>query len=334
MTPGGGTSNRMQPPQYRAILGTITIRLTVLVALIAAGSLLVGDGFIGPADPLIVTQIRLPRTVLALLIGGSLGLAGAVLQGALRNPLADPGLLGITPAASLGAMIAFYWGLAARFAPALPLGGLIGAATGLTCLLGIGGRNLSGASLILAGVALSALSGALISLALTLAPNPFALAEITFWLLGGLEDRALSHVALAAPPILLGVALLLRLGPGLDALTLGEDTAASLGRPPGRTLRLAAIGCALAAGASAAVAGGIGFVGLVVPHLLRPWLGQQPSALLLPSLLTGAILLTAADMLVRIAPLVLPVSSAPPLGVLTALLGAPFLVRIARRMTA
>jgi iron complex transport system permease protein len=170
------------------------------------------------------------------------------------------------------------------------------------------------------------------SLALTLAPNPFALAEITFWLLGGLQDRALVHVAMAAPPILLGVTILLRLGRGLDALTLGEDTAASLGHPPARTLRLGAIGCALAAGASAAVAGGIGFVGLVVPHLLRPRFGERPSALLLPSLLTGAILLTAADMLVRVTPLILPVSAPPPLGVLTALLGAPFLVRIARRM--
>jgi iron complex transport system permease protein len=312
---------------------TVTVRLAFLLALVAGASLLIGDGFLGPADPVILIQIRLPRTLLAVLIGGSLGLSGAVLQGALRNPLADPGLLGITPTASLGAMIAFYWGLASRFAPALPLGGLFGAGIGLTCLLSIGGRSLSGPSLILAGVALSALSGALMALGLTLAPNPFALAEITFWLLGGLEDRALSHVAMAAPPILLGCALLLRLGPGLDALSLGEDTAASLGRPPVRTLRLAAIGCALAAGAGAAVAGGIGFVGLVVPHLLRPWLGQQPSNLLVPSLLVGAILLTLADMLVRVAPLVLPVSAAPPLGVLTALLGAPFLVRIARRMT-
>jgi iron complex transport system permease protein len=171
------------------------------------------------------------------------------------------------------------------------------------------------------------------SLTLTLAPNPFALAEITFWLLGGLDDRTLSHVAMAAPPILAGVVLLLRLGPGLDALALGEDIPASLGQPPARTLRHAAMGCALAAGASAAVAGGIGFVGLVVPHLLRPWFGQRPAALLLPSLLMGAILLTVADMMVRVTPLVLPVSAAPPLGVLTALLGAPFLVRIARRET-
>lgn len=311
----------------------MTARLTLLLACVAAASLLIGDGFIGPANQLIVVQIRLPRTLLAVLIGGALGLSGAVLQGALRNPLADPGLLGITPAASLGAMIVFYWGIAGRFAPALPIGGLIGAALGLGALLRIGGRALSGPSLILAGVALSALAGALMSLALTLAPNPFALAEITFWLLGGLEDRALSHVAMAAPPIALGAALLLRLGPGLDALTLGEDTAASLGQPAARTLRVAAIGCALAAGASAAVAGGIGFVGLVVPHLLRPWAGHRPSALLFPALLAGAILLTAADMLVRLMPLLLPVSAAPPLGVLTALLGAPFLARIARRMT-
>ena len=309
------------------------IRLGLPLVGVACASLLVGDGFLGPADALITVQIRLPRTLLALLVGGALGLSGAVLQGALRNPLADSGLLGVSGAASLGAMIAFYWGLAARFAPALPLGGLIGAAVGLAVLLRIGGRTLSGPSLILAGVALSALCGALLSLALTLAPNPFALAEITFWLLGGLEDRSLSHVALAAPPILLGCFVLLRLGPSLDALTLGEDTAASLGCPPSRTLRRAAVGCALAAGASAAVAGGIGFVGLVVPHLLRPWLGGRPSAILGASLAGGAMVLTVADMLVRVTPLVLPVSSAPPLGVLTALLGAPFLIWVARGMT-
>jgi iron complex transport system permease protein len=311
----------------------MTVRLLIIAAVVAATSLLIGDGFIGPANMLILTQIRLPRTMLALLIGGALGLSGAVLQGALRNPLADPALLGITPASGLGAMIAFYWGFSARFPPAQPIGGLLGAAIGLACLMRLGGRTLSGPSLILAGVALSAIAAALMALALTLAPNPFALAEITFWLMGGLEDRSLIHVAMAAPPIFLGCAILLRLGPGLDALTLGEDTAASLGQPASRTLRRAAIGCALAAGGSASVAGGIGFVGLVVPHLLRPLLGQRPSVLLPASLLTGAILLTLADMLVRVTPLLLPVSASPPLGVLTALLGAPFLARIARRIS-
>jgi len=305
--------------------------LAVLLAAILLLSLLLGDGTVAPPDWLILTRLRLPRTVLAALVGGGLGLAGAVLQGALRNPLADPGLLGITGTAGLGSVVVFYWGLAQGFPPALPAGGLAGAAVGALALLGFAGRAASGPALILAGVAVSALSAALLALALTLAPNPFALAEITFWLLGGLQDRTLLHVALAAPPILLGMAVLLRLGPALDALSLGEDTAASLGIPIGRTLRLAALGTALTAGAAAAVAGGIGFVGLVVPHLLRPLLGEQPGALLPASVLTGAILLTSADMLVRVAPLLLPLSQTLPLGVLTALLGAPFLVVIARK---
>ena len=305
--------------------------LALLAGVLFMLSLLVGDGTLALPDRLILLQIRLPRTLLAALVGGGLGLSGAVLQGALRNPLADPGLLGITGTAGLGAVVAFYWGLAQSFAPALPLGGLVGAAIGAGCLLGFAGRAPSGPSLILAGVAVSALAAALLALALTLAPNPFALAEITFWLLGGLADRSLLHVALAAPPILLGGAILLRLGPGLDALSLGEETAASLGVPVGHTLRLAALGTALAVGTGAAVAGGIGFVGLVVPHLLRPALGERPGALLPASLLAGAALLLAADLLVRLAPLLLPLTQSPPLGVLTALLGAPFLVAIARR---
>ena len=305
------------------------VRLGVLLAVLSGLSLLIGDGTLARPDAGILVEIRLPRTMLALLIGGGLGLSGAVLQGALRNRLADPGLLGITGTAGLGTAVVFYWGLAAGFAPALPLGGLAGAGIGAALLLGFAGRAPSGPSLILAGVAVSALASALLALALSLAPNPFALAEITFWLLGGLQDRTLSHVALAAPPILLGVALLLRLGPGVDALSLGEDTAASLGQPPARTLLMAAIGTALVAGAAAAVAGGIGFVGLAVPHLLRPLVGERPSALLSASLLGGAALLLVADMVTRLAPLILP--QAPPLGVLTALIGAPFLIVVARR---
>jgi iron complex transport system permease protein len=294
-------------------------------------SLLIGDGTLALPDGLILWQVRLPRTLLGILVGGGLGLSGAVLQGALRNPLADPGLLGITGTAGLGAVIVFYWGLAAQFSPALPAGGLLGAGIGAAFLLGFAGRAPSGPSLILAGVAVSAIAAALLALALTLAPNPFALAEITFWLMGGLADRPLWQVALAAAPILLGMAILLRLGPGLDALSLGEDTAQSLGVPVTRTLRIAGIGTAFAVGAGAAVAGSIGFIGLVVPHLLRPWFGERPGALLLPAPLAGAGLLLAADMLVRLASLLLPLSASPPVGVLTALLGAPFLVAIARK---
>ncbi len=307
----------------------MNLRLMALLCVLFAASLLIGDGTMAPPDAMILTEIRLPRTVLAVLIGGGLGLSGAVLQGALRNRLADPGLLGITGTAGLGTAIVFYWGLAASFAPALPLGGLVGAGVGAALLLAFAGRAPSGPSLILAGVSVSALSSALLALALSLAPNPFALAEITFWLLGGLQDRTLSHVALAAPPILLGVAILYRLGPGLDALSLGEDTAASLGQPAGRTLRLAAIGTALTAGASAAVAGGVGFVGLAVPHLLRPLVGERPGALLPAAFLGGGALLLVADMVTRLAPLILP--QGPPLGVLTALIGAPFLIVVARR---
>ncbi len=310
-----------------------------MIRLLAAGvialfgaSLLLGPAGFSMPDAFILLQIRLPRAGLAVLVGGGLGLAGAVLQGALRNALADPGLLGIGGCAALGAVVAFYWGVAAVFAPALPLAGLIGAAAGAGLLLVIAGRGASGPSLILAGIALSAITTALLALALTLAPNPYALAEITFWLMGGLEDRSLLHLALAAPPIAVGCALLLGLGRRLDALALGEDVAATLGVPVTRTLRLAAVGVALAVGAGTAVAGGIGFVGLVVPNLLRAWIGERPGALLPASLLAGAVLLQAADLVARAAPLVLSLAEEPRLGVLTALIGAPFLVRIAQRV--
>jgi len=313
--------------------------LALLVAAMAGLSLLVGGAGFGVPDAMILWELRLPRAALAALIGGGLGLSGAVLQGAVRNPLADPALLGIGGAAGLGAVVAFYWGIGAAFAPwlapvALPLAGLAGAALGCLVLFAFAGRMPSATSLILAGVGLSALASALQVLALAMAPNPYALAEATFWLMGGLADRAPLHVALAAPPILLGGAILLRLGRGLDALALGDEVAATLGVPVARTLALAAAGVALIVGAATAIGGGIGFVGLVVPHLLRPVLGERPSALLAASALGGAALLLGADLLARVAPLVAPLSQEPPLGVLTALIGAPFLVRIARRLAA
>ena len=301
-----------------------------IVLLFVLGLLTGGSGF-GWPDLAIIAELRLPRSVLALLIGGGLGLSGAVLQGALRNPLADAGLLGIAGCAGLGAVVAFYWGISAAFAPALPLAGMAGAGIGCAALVAAAGRAPTGPSLILAGVAVSAIAASLLAVALTLAPNPYALAEITFWLMGGLDDRSLLHLGLAAPPILAGAAVLLRTGPGLDALALGEDVAASLGRPAGATLRATSIGVALAVGAGAAVAGGIGFVGLIVPHLLRPWLGERPGALLPAAALAGAALLLAADIAARALPLLLPLAEEPRLGVITALLGAPLLIRIALR---
>ncbi len=304
------------------------------LVLLAGLSLLVGAAGFGVPDGIILWQLRMPRTGLALVIGAGLGLSGAVLQGALRNPLADPGLLGIGGAAALGGVVVFYWGLSAAFAPALVLGGLAGAAAGCGALLAFAGRAPSGPAVILGGIAVSSLAAALLALALTLAPNPFALAEIAFWLMGGLEDRTLTHLAIAGPLILIGLGILLRLGPSLDALGLGEATAASLGRPASRTLIWTALGVTLAVGPGAAVAGGIGFVGLVVPHLLRPWCGQAPSRVLGASALAGAMLVLGADILARAGPLLLPLQAEPRLGVLTALLGTPVLIALSRQVRA
>jgi iron complex transport system permease protein len=265
-------------------------------------------------------EIRLPRALLAALIGGGLGLSGAALQGYLRNPLAEPGLLGISASAALGASLALYTGLAAAFALALPFAALAAAALATLLVQGLAGAAGGSITLILAGIAVSSLAGALTSLVLNLSPNPFAASEIVTWMLGSLADRSMLHVALAAPFILAGMALLLTLGRALDALTLGEDAAASLGVTLGRTRTLAVLGTALAVGAGVAVAGAIGFVGLVVPHLLRPLVGALPSRLLPASALGGAALVLAADLAVR---LIAPDRDLK-LGVLTALVGAPF----------
>jgi iron complex transport system permease protein len=307
--------------------------LAVAVAALFVASLLTGPAGLGAGDSLaalltgrgeavalVMREIRLPRALLALLIGAGLGMSGAALQGYLRNPLAEPGLLGISGAAALGAAVALYTGLAAAVPLALPLAALAGAFAATLLVQGLAGAGAGSISLILAGIAVSSLAGALTSLVLNLSPNPFAASEIVYWLLGSLADRAMPHVLLAGPFILAGLALLATLGRALDALTLGEDAAASMGVTVGRTRTLAVLGTALAVGAGVAVAGAIGFVGLVVPHLLRPLVGALPSRLLPASALGGAALLLAADLAVR---LIAPERDLK-LGVLTALVGAPF----------
>ncbi len=272
------------------------------------------------ADSIIVVQLRLPRTLLAILIGGGLGLTGAALQGFLRNPLGEPGLFGISGAAALGAVLAIYGGLTSVFPLALPLSGLVGAGLAVGLVLLLAGRQASTLGLVLAGVAVAALSGALTSLALNLAPSPFAVLEIVFWLLGSLADRSLDHLWLGAPFILVGGLLLLLLGRTLDALSLGEDAAQSLGLPLGRARLLLLAGAGLVVGAATSIAGAIGFVGLVVPHLLRRFCGQLPSRLLPASAAGGAVLLLWADIATRLFP---PITELK-LGVVTSLLGAPF----------
>jgi iron complex transport system permease protein len=267
----------------------------------------------------IITQLRLPRAILALEIGVALGLSGAVLQGVTRNPLAEPGLLGVSAGAALGAVVAIYFGFATHFTAAAPLLGLVGAllASMLTFALGRGGGTIT---LVLAGAAVSALAAAGISLALNLAPNPYAAFEIMTWLMGSLADRSWLHVFLVTPFILLGCAMLLFTARGIDALALGEAQAQSLGVNLRGLYVLAVFGTALAVGAATAVTGVVGFIGLVAPHLVRPLMGHQPSRILLPAALSGALLLLFADVATR----VLHVGAEMKLGVLTSLIGTPF----------
>jgi iron complex transport system permease protein len=276
---------------------------------------------------LVMREIRLPRALLAAMVGAALGLSGAALQGYLRNPLAEPGLIGVSGAAALGAVLAIHTGLAAAMALALPLAALGMAVVAVLLILALAGPRGPSITLILAGIAISALAGALTALVLNLSPNPFAAADIVFWMMGSLADRSFAHVWLALPFMALGGALLLGLGRGLDALTLGEDAAQAMGVRLSRLRLQLVLGTAAAVGAATAVAGAIGFVGLVVPHLLRPLVGGRPSALLWASALGGAAMVLAADIAVR---LLLPERDLK-LGVLMALVGAPLFLHLIYR---
>lgn len=277
---------------------------------------------------LVLLQLRLPRAILAATVGFSLGLTGAAMQGLMRNPLADPGVVGVSGAAAFGAVVAFYFGLSAVFSLALPIGGLIGAAIATALLLALARRGTGTATLVLAGVAINSLTGALTALALNLAPSPYAALEVVFWLMGSLSDRSLVHVALSLPFMLAGWALVLATRRAMDALTLGEDTATSLGFSMPRIRLLVVGGTAAAVGASVAVSGAIGFVGLVVPHLMRPLVRHRPGRLLLVSGLAGAALTLGADIAVRL----IPTRPELKLGVVTALIGAPFFFAMLRHL--
>ena len=307
----------------------VALLLAVPLSL-AIGRLSNGASF-GFGDPelsaTILSQIRLPRTLLALLVGGTLGMCGAALQGLVRNPLAEPGILGVSSGAAFGAVVVFYFGLAAGDSLMLPLGAIVGAAAALALVYALAGRRNSLTGLVLAGIGVNALAAALTSLSLNFAPSPYAALEMLFWMFGSLADRSLTHVYLVVPLMLCGWVLVGISGRGLDALSLGEDTAASLGFPVRRTQWLVIIGTALSVGAAVAVTGVIGFVGLVVPHLLRPIVGYHPSRLLVPGFLAGALLTTVADIAIRL----MPPGPELKLGVVTALLGAPVFLHIVLR---
>ncbi len=312
------------------------LNLLLLVGMVLVAALSVASGKVWvpldawtAADPrsIIMVELRLPRTLLALLVGAALGLSGAVMQGYLRNPLADPGLFGVSSGAALGAVLALYFGYAAQLW-LLPGFALLGAAGTMALLAVIAGRSGSLILFTLAGMILTSITGSLTSLAISLAPTPFVSSQIVTWLLGALTDRSWDDVKVALPLIVIGAALLATTARALDALTLGEQAARSMGVDPGRLQYVVIAGIALTVGASVASAGVIGFVGLMVPHLVRPLAGNRPSAILLPSALGGALLLTLADSLVRLAPTV----SELRLGIAMSMLGGPFFMYLLFRM--
>ena len=318
------------PPHPRDI--TLCATLFALLAVLAAISLVVGQAGLsagetlralidgqGPAG-LIVREIRLPRTVLALGIGATLGLSGAALQGLLRNPLAEPALFGAPQSAAAATSLVIAFGLAPVTSLAAPVAGICGALLSVGGLVLIAGRRASLTITLLAGLAFASFAGAMTALILNLAPNPFIALEVAFWLLGSLEDRSMDHLVIALPFMMVSWVLLALGAKAYRALALGEDAAVSLGVDLTRTRLFVVAGTAIGVGAAVAVAGSIGFVGLVAPHLVRRFVSSDPARVLLPAALTGAALLTAADILVRIVPAAIELK----IGVVTALIGVPF----------
>lgn len=267
----------------------------------------------------VLLELRLPRALLALIYGGMLGASGAAIQGLFANPLASPDLTGTTSGAALGAVVtAYLFGFAAPIA--LSIGSVLGALAALVLLLVLAGRRAETATLLLAGLAISALAGALTTLALALAPSPFAFYDAYDWLMGSLVDRSLAQAAFAGVPALATIALLWRMRAALDSLTLGEEVAESLGHDVQRMRVWIVCLTALGVGACVAICGAIGFVGLVAPIFARRLTGGHPGRAILPAAAIGGLLLLAADLVVRTAPL----GRTLPIGVVTALLGAPF----------
>ena len=276
---------------------------------------------------IILSEVRLPRALLATLVGASLARSGAALQGLLRNPLASPDILGISQTAALFAVLVLYYGLSQYAWFMLPLAALAGGVLAVVLMLALARRIAGTHTIILAGVAISALTGSLTALALNFAPNPYALQEIYYWMLGSVANRSMNEVWLALPFMLAGWALLLYSRNFLDALSLGEDTAQSLGFALKRYSWLVILGVACCTGAAVAVSGSIGFIGLVVPHVLRGTVRAQPGRLLLISLPGGAVLLLLADIIVQWLPSAIELQ----LGVITAAIGGPFFLYLLLR---
>ncbi|MEL6257503.1 MAG: iron ABC transporter permease [Pseudomonadota bacterium] len=288
----------------------------VLVALFGGGE---------ASDRLIVWSIRLPRAVAGFLVGAALGVSGAALQGLLRNPLAEPGVLGVSATAALGATFSLYYGLVAFSSWVLPLSAIAGALAATALLAAAAIRTQSVVTLILIGVGVSSFAGAAMSLLLNLAPTPFTLSDMINWMLGSVTNRSFDDIGLALPFLAAGVAILLVTRRGLSALTLGEEAASGIGLNLRNQRVLTVLGAGLATGASVSLAGAIGFVGIVAPHLIRPVVDHDPARTLIPSALLGGLIVVVADIGVRL----LPTTNEMKLGVVAALIGAPAFVWIA-----
>ncbi|MCR9072877.1 MAG: iron ABC transporter permease [Alphaproteobacteria bacterium] len=327
--PGVELSDRVLLPAMALVLVAVSIvslsigPAALSVSEIVAALLGVGD----EVREIIVYELRLPRVALGIMLGAVLGFSGAALQGLLRNPLADPGVIGVTAAAGFGAVVAIGFGLAAVSVLMVPLAAIAGAAVATALLFSVAARSDSLLALILTGIGVSSLATALTSLAFNLAPDPITLRDMILWLLGSLENRTTTDLYIAAPFVLAGFAVMATIGRGLDALSLGEETTRSLGIDVVRLRWRVVLGVSASVGAMVAVCGAVGFVGLVVPHMVRPFVGYRPGRVLAASALGGAILITLADLVTRI-----PTSGERlQLGVVTALIGAPIFIWIVQR---
>ncbi|KCZ99866.1 iron compound ABC transporter permease [Hyphomonas polymorpha PS728] len=322
-------------------MSRLTLGLALVAAVLFAISGLLGTAAVPIGDALaalagqgdarvqaIVWELRLPRAVAAFAVGAALGLAGAGLQGLLQNPLAEPGVLGVSAFSALGAVVAIFFGFAAVNSFAVPVAAILGAGVATLLLVFAAMRGAGSVTLLLIGIGLSSFAGALISLALNMAPNPYSLADLVNWMMGSVANRSWHDILLGAPGWVIGAALVFLAGPGLRALSFGDETANSLGADPRRIRLLVIGGTSLLAGASVATAGTIGFVGIVAPHVIRPFVRYDPQRLLIPSALLAGIILMAADIAIR----VLPFQQELKLGVAAALVGGPVFIWIAARL--
>lgn len=311
-----------------ALIAAILLALLLGSVPLSPGRILGALGLQGnPGDILVIWQIRLPRALAAALVGAALGMSGAALQGLLRNPLAEPGILGVSATAALFATFVLFFGLAGAGPLILPLAAIAGALAATLVVAVAALRTRSAVTLILVGIGLSSFSAALMALLMNLAPNPFTLADMINWTLGTVANRSFADLAYAAPFLAVGIGILLATRRGLAALALGEEAAEGVGLDLRRQRLAVILGAGLATGAAVSLAGAIGFVGIVAPHLVRPFVGYDPARLLVPSALLGALVLVLADIGVRL----LPTDSELRLGVVAALIGAPIFVWIAAR---